>query len=243
MAKLRLEGICHHFLDAPLFDGLSLSVEKGQVVSIVGASGVGKTTLFNIAAGLIVPKQGKVTIDGVDVTGKAGHVGYMLQKDMLLPFKKVYDNIALPLVLKNWQKDAIFDAITPKLEPFGLSGLMDVYPASLSGGQRQRAALLRTYLSNDDIMLLDEPFSALDFITKTDMYAWFNAFRQKSGLTCLMITHDIDEAMYLSDCIYVLSGFPARLSEPFFIDKSPEFLKSPEYWRLKETILTAMRGA
>ncbi|MDO4426679.1 MAG: ABC transporter ATP-binding protein [Moraxella sp.] len=242
MAKLRLEGICHHFLAEPLFDDLSLSVEKGQVVSIVGASGVGKTTLFNIAAGLIHPKDGAVLIDGADVTGKAGHVGYMLQKDMLLPFKKVYENIALPLVLKKWRKDAIFNAIMPKLEPFGLLGLMDSYPARLSGGQRQRAALLRTYLSNDDIMLLDEPFSALDFITKTDMYAWFNAFRQKSGLTCLMITHDIDEAMYLSDYIYVLSGFPARLSESFFIDKSPEFLKSAEYWRLKEAILTAMRA-
>lgn len=245
-AKLSLVNICHRFvtatMDAPLFQNLSLSVAPRQVVSIIGTSGVGKSTLFNIAAGLIRPESGQVIIDGVDSTGKAGQVGYMLQKDLLLPFKSIYDNIALPMMLQGMDRAAIQARITPNLGLFGLDGLADKYPHQLSGGQRQRAALLRTYLSNDHLMLLDEPFSALDFVTKSEMYAWFNAFRHQTGLTCLMITHDIDEAIYLSDCVYVLKGFPATLAHRFEIPKEDGFMQSQEFLVLKERILTAIKG-
>lgn len=247
MTKLSLHEICHSFTtdqgDRPLFERLSLSVDAAQVVSIVGASGVGKTTLFNIAAGLIRPDGGQVFIDGRDVTGEAGHVGYMLQKDLLLPFKTIYQNIALPLTLRGLDKSAIAQILMPKLTPFGLDGLMDKYPNQISGGQRQRAALLRTYLSNDALMLLDEPFSALDFVTKAEMYEWFLQFSQTHRLTCLIITHDIDEAIYLSDEVYVLSGFPAHLSHRFIVPKEQDFLQSAAYLELKQKILMAIRDA
>ncbi len=245
MTKLVLDEICHSFStahgDLPLFERLSLSVETGEVVSIVGASGVGKTTLFNIAAGLIHPDAGAVIIDGHRVTGEPGHVGYMLQKDLLLPFKTVYQNIALPLVLRGLDRAAIDEIIAPKLTPFGLDGLADQYPSQISGGQRQRAALLRTYLSNNALMLLDEPFSALDFVTKSEMYEWFLQFSRAHQLTCLIITHDIDEAIYLSDHVYVLKGFPAQLSHHFMVSKGEGFLQSQAYLELKQQILMAIR--
>lgn len=237
MSKLILNNLHHSFENKPLFNGLSLSVGTGEVVAIVGASGVGKTTLFNIVAGLIAPSGGQVLIDGVDRTGQAGFVGYMLQKDLLLPFKSVYDNIALPLTLKGVAKDKIKAEIDTHLTAFGLDGLTHKYPHQLSGGQRQRVALLRTYLSNDNLMLLDEPFSALDYVTKHQMYGWFNEFQKSLNLTCLMITHDIDEAIYLADKIYVLKGFPAHFSDEFVLDKGADFVKSAGFWEMKERIL------
>ena len=238
---LVLEGISHSFGDKPIFDNLTMSVAKNDVVSIVGASGVGKTTLFNIAAGLLTPSLGKVFINGVDTTGQAGTVGYMLQKDLLLPFKTVFDNIALPSTLRGYSKDKIKQIVTPQLARFGLEGLGDQYPQTLSGGQRQRAALLRTYLSDNPIMLLDEPFSALDFVTKDEMYHWFSQLQKRLALTCLIITHDIDEAIYLSDHLYVLKGTPAQLTEQFAIPKHDGFLDSQEYLMLKKQILTAIQ--
>ncbi len=242
-AKLEMIDVCHDFDGKRLFHDLSLSVHHGQVVSIVGASGVGKTTLFNIASGLMTPKSGRVLIEGKDSTGIAGGVGYMLQKDLLLPFKSVYDNIALPLMLKKHTKADIRAKITPLLTVFGLDELTDKYPSQLSGGQRQRAALLRTYLSNESLMLLDEPFSALDFVTKNQMYDWFGSFQKDKGLTCLIITHDIDEAMYLSDELYVLKGTPARLCHYFSLPKHDDFTQSHEYLLLKHRILEAIKSS
>ncbi|PNK59761.1 ABC transporter ATP-binding protein [Psychrobacter sp. FDAARGOS_221] len=239
---LVLDNISHAFGQQPIFDNLSMSVSKNDVVSIVGASGVGKTTLFNIAAGLLVPSSGKVFINGKETTGEAGTVGYMLQKDLLLPFKSVYDNIALPLTLKGYSKAKIADIINPQLASFGLEGLEHQYPQMLSGGQRQRAALLRTYLSDNPIMLLDEPFSALDFVTKDEMYHWFSKLQKRLELTCLIITHDIDEAIYLSDQLYVLKGSPAEFTQTFSIPKCEGFLDSQDYLNLKKQIFAAIQS-
>lgn len=239
--KLDLQGISKVF-DVPIFYDVDFCISAGKVASIVGSSGVGKSTLFNIVAGLIAPTKGKVLVDGKDITAKAGYVGYMLQKDLLLPFKTVYDNIALPLTLQRMNKRQIQATIAPYIDVFGLTGLTHKYPHLLSGGQRQRAALLRTYLSNDNLMLLDEPFSALDYVTKKEMYEWFIAFKKQMGLTCLIITHDIDEAVLLSDVIYVLNGKPATLSKPFFIDKNANFLTSNACLQLKERIFTQIKG-
>lgn len=239
---LVLKEITHAFEQKPIFENLNMAVTKNDVVSIVGASGVGKTTLFNIAAGLLTPTSGEVWINGVETTGQAGTVGYMLQKDLLLPFKSVFDNIALPLTLKGYSKTKIEEVVTPQLAHFGLKGLEHQYPQTLSGGQRQRAALLRTYLSDNPIMLLDEPFSALDFVTKDEMYHWFSQLQKRLELTCLIITHDIDEAIYLSDHLYVLKGEPAQLTEHFVIPKSEGFLDSQQYLVLKKQILAAIQA-
>ena len=239
---LVLKEINHAFDQKPIFENLNMAVAKNDVVSIVGASGVGKTTLFNIAAGLLTPTSGEVWINGVETTGQAGTVGYMLQKDLLLPFKSVFDNIALPLTLKGYSKAKIEEIVRPQLTHFGLQGLEQQYPQTLSGGQRQRAALLRTYLSDNPIMLLDEPFSALDFVTKDEMYHWFSQLQKRLELTCLIITHDIDEAIYLSDHLYVLKGEPAQLTEHFSIPKHEGFLDSQEYLVLKKQILNAIQS-
>lgn len=238
---LVLEQISHTFEQKPIFENLNMAVAKNDIVSIVGASGVGKTTLFNIAAGLLVPTTGEVWINGVQTTGQAGTVGYMLQKDLLLPFKTVYDNIALPLILKGYSKSKISEIVDPQLSHFGLQGLQHQFPQTLSGGQRQRAALLRTYLSDNPIMLLDEPFSALDFVTKDEMYKWFSKLQKDLHLTCLIITHDIDEAIYLSNHLYVLKGAPAHFTEQFEIPKEEGFMDSQQYLTLKKQILKAIQ--
>lgn len=241
--SLVLSHIHHDFDGKSLFCDLTLSVNHADVVAIVGTSGVGKTTLFNIAAGLIRPKAGQVILHGQERTGQAGHVGYMLQKDLLLPFKSVYDNITLPLTLSHTPKTLIKERVAPLLTSFGLDGLTHKYPHQLSGGQRQRAALLRTYLSNDKLMLLDEPFSALDYVTKHQMYEWFNQFREQMNLTCLIITHDIDEAMYLSNQLYILKGSPANLCHHFTLPKDHQFTQSSDYLSLKHAILQAMQSS
>lgn len=237
---LQIENISHTYDVQPVFTDLNLAVQTGEIVSIVGASGVGKTTLFNIVAGLIKPTSGRVFIAGQNRSGQAGHVGYMLQKDLLLPFKTVYDNISLPLTLQKKSKAQIAQAIEPKLDDFGLRGLQHQYPHQISGGQRQRAALLRTYLSDSPIMLLDEPFSALDYVTKNDMYDWFKRLQRRLNLTCLIITHDIDEAIQLADRLLVLQGFPATFTEQITIAKTKNFLQSTDYLALKQRIITAM---
>lgn len=213
-----IKEVCHSFGGKKIFDSLSLEVGQAQVVAIVGKSGVGKTTLFHITAGLIKPSSGTVWIDGVDRTGCAGFVGYMQQKDLLLPFKTVYENIALPLILRGTDKVVVGATIDKHLDDFGLCDLLGRYPHQLSGGQRQRVALLRTYLCNSRLMLLDEPFSALDYVTKLQMHQWFGAFSKTHGLSCLIITHDVDEALALADWVYVLKGevasFVAKLAVP-----------------------------
>lgn len=238
---LVLDSITHAFDNKPIFENLNMAVKKNEVVSIVGASGVGKTTLFNIAAGLLKPTSGHVWINGIETTGQAGTVGYMLQKDLLLPFKTVFDNISLPLTIKGYSRAEIAKIVNPQLTHFGLQGLEHQYPHNLSGGQRQRAALLRTYLSDNPIMLLDEPFSALDFVTKDEMYHWFSKLQKRLDLTCLIITHDIDEAIYLSNHLYILKGVPAQFTEQFVIPKTSGFMESQAYLQLKKQILTAIQ--
>lgn len=239
---LQLLGVNRAFGDTIVLDDVNLTIKTGSVIAIVGASGVGKSTLFHIAAGLLAPTTGRVLVDGVDRTGKPFGAGYMLQQDLLLPFKSVYANIALPLTLQKWDKAAVRAKIEPLLPVFGLENLTDRYPSQLSGGQRQRAALLRTYLSNDRLMLLDEPFSALDYLSKTDMQAWFSSFQRQKRLTCLIITHDIDEAMHLADEVYTLVGSPGRLERRFLMDKSDDFLQSADFLRQKRAILAALRS-
>ena len=212
MALLKAENISVQFDNKPVLNDISLSLSEGELVSILGVSGSGKTTLFNVLSGLIVPDFGKVYIEDVDVTGKSGHTSYMLQKDLLLPYKTIIDNVALPLVMKGMPKKEARNKVLPYFAEFGLDDTMKKYPHQLSGGMRQRAALLRTYMCNNKIALLDEPFSALDTLTKTAMHNWYLGIMKQIKLSTLFITHDIDEAILLSDRIYIL-GSNGRITE------------------------------
>lgn len=209
--KLTAEGITKSYDGVKILENVSLELRDQEIVSLLGVSGAGKTTLFNVISGLSQPDCGHVFLKGSEITGQAGHVSYMLQKDLLLPYRSVVDNVALPLLLHGVPKKEARQKAGALFADFGLEGTQKKWPAQLSGGMRQRAALLRTYLSSEGVALLDEPFSALDTITKDTMHTWYLNVMQKIELSTLFITHDIDEAILLSDRIYVLAGRPGHM--------------------------------
>lgn len=192
-------------------DDISLRLDKGEFVVIIGPSGCGKSTLFNIIAGLMEPDQGTVWIDEQNWTGKAGRISYMQQKDLLLPSRNIVDNVSIPLLLKGMPKAEARRRAESYLPDFGLAGFGHYYPRQLSGGMRQRAALLRTHLQTSDILLLDEPFAALDAISRHSMQLWLKDLQHRYGSSILFITHDIEEALLLADRIYLFSARPARV--------------------------------
>lgn len=198
----------------PVVEGVDIVVRERETVCLVGKSGMGKTTILHALAGLSVPREGRVLLHGEDVTGQPGRISYMLQKDLLLPNLTVIDNACLPLTLAGTPKAKAREQALPLLERFGLADSADKWPGQLSGGMRQRAAFLRTYLMGNDVVMLDEPFSALDAITRADVRSWFSDEARSLGLTTLMITHDADEACILADRILVLGSRgagPSRL--------------------------------
>ena len=203
-----------------------------------------KTTLFHVLAGLTLPEEGKVFLEGKDVTGKPGKVAYMLQKDMLLAHKKVIDNVSLPLVLQGKSKKEARQKADPFFEEFGLAGTQYQYPVQLSGGMRQRAALLRTWLASEGVALLDEPFSALDSITKTTIHRWYLDVMKKIDLSTLFITHDIDEAILLSDRIYILTGSPGVIKDEILLpprdQREDPYNLTSEFLSFKKEILSRM---
>lgn len=216
---LQTEHITKSYGDNPVLQDVSIHLKEGELVCILGVSGVGKTTLFNILSGLTLPDAGQVRLEGRVITGQTGKVSYMLQKDLLLQHKTVLDNVALPLILKGSKKrEARMEAAT-YFRQFGLEGTEQKYPSQLSGGMRQRAALLRTYLCRDKVALLDEPFSALDTLTRTAVQEWYLKVMEEIKLSTLFITHDIDEAILLSDRIYIMSGKPAIIGTELVIEE------------------------
>lgn len=190
---------------------INMSISKGTFISIIGPSGCGKSTLFNIISGLESPTSGEVFLNGDIIINKKGLVSYMPQKDYLLPWRSVLDNIILGMEIKGIKRKEAREIARNYLEPFGLEGFENELPSSLSGGMRQRAALLRTILLKNDVLLLDEPFGALDEITRIYMQQWLLGIWEKYRHTIVFVTHSIDEAIFLSDIVYVLSPRPARI--------------------------------
>src|SRR5215475_12916984 len=213
--KLRLDDVSMAFpTPGGAFQALShvsLVVPAGRFVSLIGPSGCGKSTIFNIVAGLQEPTEGRVMIDGEDATGTIGRVGYMLQKDLLLPWRTVLDNVILGMEIQGKPLSEARERALPLLAKYGLSGFEYLYPNSLSGGMRQRAALLRTLLFDTDVILLDEPFGALDAQTKLKMQEWLMQLWGDFGKTVLFVTHDVEEAIYLSDEVHVMGTRPGRI--------------------------------
>lgn len=189
---------------------ISIELQPGTITCLVGRSGCGKTTLLHALAGLLQPQEGRVLLHGSDVTGHPGHIGYMLQKDLLISSKRIIDNVALPLELKGVSRSEARARAQEMLERGGLERVAQSWPHELSGGMRQRVAFLRTALIGSDIMLLDEPFSALDALTRREMRAWLMSSVKEFGLSVLVITHDVDEAVAMASRIYVMAGSPAQ---------------------------------
>ncbi|WP_270660493.1 ABC transporter ATP-binding protein [Enterococcus thailandicus] len=206
MIKLEVKDVSKYFSEKLVLHHLNLHVLDHEIISIIGPSGVGKSTLFNIIAGLLTPSSGEVLLDGESVIDMPGKVSYMLQKDLLLPYKTIEENITLPLILQGVKKKEALQRANQLLEEFNMASVSKSYPKDLSGGMRQRIALLRTYLFSSNLILLDEPFSALDSFTKSEIHEWYLNIHKKLSLTTLFITHDIDEAIKLSDRIYILKN-------------------------------------
>ena len=223
-----------------ILNDINLRLNDGELVCLLGVSGGGKTTLFNIIAGLLEPQQGQVLLNGEDITGQSGKVSYMLQKDMLLPYRTVEDNVALPLIIKGMKKKEAREKVGAYFEEFGIEGTQKRYPVELSGGMKQRAALLRTYLFSAQVALLDEPFSALDTLTKSEMHRWYLDVMDRIKLSTLFITHDVDEAILLSDRIYLLDGMGGLTDEIVIKEPKPrrkEFVLSEEFLQYKRDII------
>lgn len=247
MAVLQVEDVSKSFDTEQIIRNISLELQEGEIVSLLGVSGGGKTTLFNIIAGLSVPDTGKVFLEGEDITGKPGKVSYMLQKDLLLPYRTILDNVALPLIVRGMKKKEARERAASFFEEFGLQGTEKKYPSQISGGMKQRAALLRTYLFSEKVALLDEPFSALDMLTKTTVHEWYLDVMEKIKLSTLFITHDIDEAILLSDRIYLLTGKPGTITKEIRIDeKKPrhkDFKLTEEFLSYKKEITSHLDRA
>jgi ABC-type nitrate/sulfonate/bicarbonate transport system ATPase subunit len=229
----------------PVLSDVSLAAAPGDFASIIGPSGCGKSTLFNVLAGLMRPTSGAVLIDGVEVTGRIGLTGYMLQKDLLLPWRSVLDNTTLGLEMRGVPRRRARAQAREWVARFGLQGFEREYPAALSGGMRQRAALLRTFLAGQDILLLDEPFGALDALTRADMQRWLLDIWQELGKTILLVTHDVDEAIYLSDRVYVLSSRPGRVVEVIDVPLArprdyQRTVTSPAFASIKRVLLSSL---
>lgn len=244
MSVVRAEHISKTYGDHQVLKDVSIHLEKGELVSLLGVSGSGKTTLFHILSGLVTPEEGSVYLGERNVTSAPGSISYMLQKDLLLEHKKVIDNVSLPLVLKGMKKKEAREKADPLFAEFGLEGTQYKYPHQLSGGMRQRAALLRTYLSSSGVALLDEPFSALDTLTKSGIHKWYLDIMQRIELSTLFITHDIDEAILLSDRIYILSGKPGQIRDEIVIkEKKPrkeDFPLTEDFLAYKRAIISKL---
>lgn len=211
LAQIVIEDLCKTLGGIHTLNKVSICVGHNELVVVLGPSGCGKSTLLHIIAGLIAPDSGRVLIDGVDWSGRTGRAGYMQQKDLLLDSRNILDNICIPLLLQGMDKKTARIEIEPYIEEFGLAGFENFYPRQLSGGMRQRAALLRTYLFSREILLLDEPFAALDAINRRRMQVWLKGLHLHYRSSIIFVTHDIEEALVLADRIYVFTARPARV--------------------------------
>ncbi len=219
--KLTLKSVSKSFLRKKskrlVLSDISFGVRSGEILGIVGPSGCGKTTLLNIIAGLLIPDSGKYSID-IKNESILGHVGYMQQKDLLFPWLTVLENVLLGPDSKNINNDTLRSKSIELLSKFGLKDVLNEYPIVLSGGMRQRVAFLRTIIGSDELILLDEPFASLDALTRTNLQDWILQIHEILPRTIILVTHDVDEAIFLSDRVLVMSSSPSYIEEDVIID-------------------------
>ncbi|MDR0269069.1 ABC transporter ATP-binding protein [Paenibacillus sp.] len=228
-----------------VLDNVTLTVQKGEFVSIVGPSGSGKSTLFHIVGGLVKPDAGTVRMNGTDVTGQQGHISYMPQQPALFPWRTIEENVLLSQEVQGSVDKEALENARFWLDKVGLGGFEKAHPHTLSGGMQQRAAFLRALLSPQELMCLDEPFSALDALTRSDMQRWLLDIWEESRRSVLFITHNIEEALLLSNRVYVFSGRPASVLQvvdvPFPRPRSEEIIEHPEFIKLRRELSGWMR--
>lgn len=228
-----------------VLDGLSLAVQPGEFVSIIGPSGSGKSTLFHIIGGLTKPEAGSIRMNGAEVTGRKGLISYMPQQPALFPWRTVEDNILLPRELAGSSREASREEAARWIKRAGLGGFEKAHPHTLSGGMQQRAAFLRAMMGTQDVLCLDEPFSALDALTRSDMQRWLLDLWEENRRTVLMITHHIEEALLLSDTVYVMTDRPGRVIRkfdvPFSRPRGESLVADPVFLALKQEISELLR--
>ncbi len=251
--KINIESVTKSYVidgtQQEVLAGVDLTVNEGEFVSIIGPSGCGKSTLLNMIAGLDQPDSGAITLsDEVSIapTDRLGKTGYMQQKDLLMPWRSVLDNTILGLELKGVPRKQAREQALEFTEAFGLKGYEHQYPYALSGGMRQRAAFLRTMLMGQDVVLLDEPFGALDALTRVQMQEWLLDLWESLNKTIVFITHDVDEALLLSDRVYLLSARPGQvtlvLGVPLPRPRHYDMVTTPEFSGLKSKLMEPLRS-
>lgn len=247
--SIKLDGISKEFYafgqPLPVLDDVDFHVSEGEFVTIIGPSGCGKSTLLNIIAGLEEPNQGTIWLRDTEPAQRLGRVAYMHQKDLLLPWRTVLDNAVLGLEVQGVSRAQARQRAEALMERFGLKGFERAYPSALSGGMRQRAAFLRTVLSERDLVLLDEPFGALDALTRAQMQEWLLDLWAGFHKTIVLVTHDVDEAVFLSDRIYLMTARPGRVKLILPVDlprpRSYDIVTQPPFIALKAKLLAAIR--
>ena len=247
MSMLEFDRVSYRYPeeDFDIIDRLSFSVEPGSFHCILGVSGCGKSTIFRMTGGLLQPKSGVIRVNGSPVAGRGRFCGYMPQKDLLFPWRTIGENLALPLEIQGVPKQDRPALIDAALADVGLAGCRDKRPGALSGGMRQRAAFARTMLTGSDLLLLDEPFSALDFLTRIGMQEWLLDQWQRHGNTILFITHDVEEAIFLSSSVLVVERTPIRalreVPVPLGDRRTRQDLARPEVLALREHLIGILR--
>ena len=243
---LALRDVTKRFGEATALAPTNLEIAEGSFVAIVGPSGCGKSTLFNVIAGLLRPDAGEVRLEGEHVTGATGHVGYMLQKDLLVPWRTVEDNITMAARLTRRVTNADRLEARRVATEYGLGEFLRHYPSALSGGMRQRVALMRTLVTHQPLLLLDEPFGALDAQTRLEMQQWLLRVWRDTGRTVLFITHDVDESLFLADRVLVMSPRPGRVvadfANPLSRPRTMETLTDPIFIELKSQVMRLLHG-
>lgn len=232
--------------DFSIIDHLSFEVQDGEFVSVIGASGCGKSTIFRLVNKLLTPASGQIFVDGESIEKKKNYCGYMPQQDMLFPWRTVRENLMLPMEIQGrFSKEQMRKKADEALESVGLTGWGDKMPKELSGGMRQRAAFARTVLTGSDLMLLDEPFSALDYLTRLSMREWLLEQWEREKKTVLFITHDVEEAVFLSSRVLVVEQSPIThlksIPVPAGYPRSREELRKPEIMTLKEDLIGMLK--
>ncbi|MEE2060839.1 ABC transporter ATP-binding protein [Rhodococcus artemisiae] len=244
MSAVTVSGVHRSFDGNHVLDDIGFDVSPGEFVSVIGPSGSGKSTLFGLVAGLDTPDVGAVVVGGAPAA--PGRAALMPQKDLLFPWRTVLDNCALALEVQGVPRGEARERAQALFPAFGLTGFEDARPSQLSGGMRQRAALARTVIQQREILLLDEPFGALDSLTRTDMQLWLQDVWQRDRWTVLMITHDVREAVLLSDRVLVLSPRPARIMHevrvPLPRPRSLESLTDPEFVALERELVSVLHA-